>query len=114
MRSKFLSQSSKYAFSLKMINFRKNADCPASPDLLAFQNGETQPAETAFIRRHLLKCEFCAAEVELYARFPQSDEECAETEIPSALYELAEALLNNKQKNFSLLNKLLEVESIKI
>ncbi|MGI8468322.1 MAG: hypothetical protein ACR2N3_07705 [Pyrinomonadaceae bacterium] len=113
MRRNFLSRS-KFAFSLKMINFRKNVNCPPSQDLLAFQKGETQAAENAVIQKHLSKCEFCAAEIELYAHFPQAAEDCAETEIPPALYELAEAILNNRQKNFSLLNKLLEVESVKI
>ena len=113
MRKKFLSRSNS-VFSLKMINFRKNADCPTSQCLLAFQNGETSAAENIFIEKHLSECEFCAAEAELYARYPQADEEYSKTEIPAALYQLAEAILNNKQKNFLLLNKLLEIESIKI
>lgn len=107
MRRNFLSRNS-LAFSLKMINFRKNIDCPASPDLLAFQNGEIPAAQAKVIGEHLSNCEFCAAEIELYAHNEQSAEDCLETEIPRQLYELAEALLNNKQKNFSLLDKLLD------
>lgn len=97
-----------------MINFYKNASCPASPELLAFQNGEMSNEETEFIRRHLTDCEFCAAETEFYARFPQSEETCVETGIPAPLYQLAEALLGNKQKNFTLLKTMLgENESLK-
>jgi hypothetical protein len=93
--------------SLKMINFCKNATCPPSQSLLAFQKGETRNEENENIPKHLTSCEFCAAEVEFYARYPQSEDVCTETKIPLPLYQLAEALLGNKQKNFTLLNKLL-------
>jgi len=98
-----------------MINFCKNVSCPPSQDLLAFQCKETPAGEkSALVASHLAECEFCAAEVEFYEHFPQSSEECPESQIPAALYELAEALLNNRQKNFSTLNKLLTAESVKI
>jgi hypothetical protein len=101
--------------SLKMINFCKNTTCPSSQDLLAFQKGESRSEESKTIRAHLADCEFCAAEVEFYARFPQSEEPCSETKIPLPLYELAEALLSNKRKNFRLLKKLLsENESLRL
>jgi hypothetical protein len=102
-------------FSLKMVTFCKSANCPSSQKLLAFQNGETAERETQTIRTHLEGCEFCAAEVEFYAHYPQSDETISEVEIPLPLYELAEALLSNKHKDFSLLNKLLsETDGVKI
>ena len=41
------------------------------------------------------------------ANFPQSEEYVASVDIPLPLYQLAEALLGNGQKKFSLLNKLL-------
>ena len=98
---------------MKMINFCKNANCPPSQSLLAFQNGEIRIEEKKAILEHLITCEFCAVEVEFYARFPQSQEACQETEIPLPLYQLAEALLSNRQKKFTLLNKLLcENESL--
>ena len=90
-----------------MINFCKNATCPSSQDLLSFENGDIQSGESEDIRKHLTSCEFCAAEVEFYARFPQAEDVFTETKIPLPLYELAEALLSNRQKNFRLLNKLL-------
>ena len=95
------------AQSLKMINFCKNASCPSSPVLLDFQKGELSSGENEAIRGHLTECEFCAAETEFYARFPQSEDACIETSIPTPLYQLAEALLGNQQKNFILLKKLL-------
>jgi hypothetical protein len=97
-----------YMFSSKIITFCKSANCPASQKLLAFQNGEVSVEERETILRHLAACEFCAAEVEFYARYPQVEEEIvAKAEIPVPLFELASALLGNKHKDFSLLNQLL-------
>ena len=42
------------------------------------------------------------------------EETIVEVEIPLPLYELAEALLSNKHKEFSLLNKLLNESEVKI
>jgi hypothetical protein len=94
-------------FSIKMITFCKSVNCPTSQDLLAFQNKETAAKEAEAIESHLNLCEFCEAEVEFYANYPQSEEPCVTVEIPIPLYELAEALLNNKHKHFFSLNKLL-------
>jgi len=99
-----------------MINFCKNASCPASQKLLSFQNGEVSVEESKTISKHLGACEFCAAEVEFYAHYPQSEEETVtKVEIPVPLFELASALLGNKHKDFSLLDQLLcQNESVKI
>lgn len=98
-----------------MITFCKSANCPSSQKLLAFQNGELAEKDARQTQRHLVGCEFCAAEVEFYAHYPQSEETISEVEIPLPLYELAEALLSNRHKDFSLLNKLLsETDSVKI
>jgi hypothetical protein len=106
MKRNFLSYKNSM-FSLKMITFCKSVNCPASQDLLAFQKGETSVKENADIVRHLESCEFCAAEVEFYSHFPQSEEKIASADIPLPLYQLAEALLGSSKKKFSLLNKLL-------
>lgn len=55
---------------------------------------------------HLRFCEFCAAEVDLYAHYPPSEDKVENAEIPAPLYELAEALLSNKHKDNSLLKRL--------
>lgn len=102
-------------FSLKMITFCKNAYCPASQELLAFADGEILPNERRKIETHFGECEFCAAEVEFYTHYPQAEESVAKVEIPIPLYELAEALLGNKHKDFSTLNRLLcDNEGVKI
>lgn len=101
-------------FSLKMINFCKNTSCPHSQELLEYADGKTSLKEQRAIETHLASCDFCASEVEFYAHYPQSEESVAKAEIPIPLYELAEALLGNKHKDFFALNKLLcENEGVK-
>lgn len=90
-----------------MINFRKNENCPSSYNLLAFQSGDLLNKGGDSIRLHLATCEFCSAEVEFYAHYPQADDLVEAAEIPVPLFELAEALLRNKHKDFSMLNSLL-------
>lgn len=90
-----------------MINFCKNANCPPSSDLLAFQNADVSIRKNREIRRHLETCEFCQSEVEFYAHYPQTDEKIETVEIPKPLYELALALLSNRHNDFSTLNKML-------
>ena len=92
---------------LKMTTFGKNATCPASQDLLAFEKGETSFRDNAKIKQHLGICELCSAEVELYSRFPQPNETVTCEEMPLPLHQLAEALLANSHKEFSLFQKLL-------
>lgn len=106
MKRKFMSFDDS-SVSMKMIAFNKDVNCPASQDLLAFQKGETSIAENKEILRHLESCEFCAAEIEFYAHVSPAEETIASVDIPRPLFELAEALLSNGQKKFSLLNKLL-------
>lgn len=102
-------------FSLKMVTFCKSVNCPSSQQLLAFENGEGAAKEREKIETHLEWCEFCQSEVEFYAHYPQAEETVPKVEIPIPLYELAEALLSNKHKDFLVLNKLLcENESVKI
>lgn len=96
-------------FSLRMVNFRKSAQCPASEELLAYQNGELSPRDQLDVHRHIIDCEFCEAEVELYTDYPVATDECSSAvgEMPRALYELADALLKKKYEDNLLLNKLL-------
>ena len=87
--------------------------CPSSENLLAFESGESSTAEIEHVEAHLSICEFCASEVEFYARYPPSEESVAKVEIPLPLYELAHALLNIKHKDYSVLNELFsEKESV--
>ena len=99
-------------FSITMISFRKNKTCPSSQEILDFQTDETLNGKNDVIREHLGICEFCAAEVEFYAHYPQAEENVTVTEIPPPLFELAQALLCNKEKNVNLLNKLIEKDNL--
>jgi hypothetical protein len=102
-------------FSLKMVTFCKSTNCPSSQDLLAFVDSKIPAKEREKVETHLGLCEFCAAEIEFYEHYPQAEEPVAKVEIPIPLYELAEALLGNKHKDFFTLNKLLcEKASVKI
>jgi len=80
-----------------MERFRKTEDCPSSEELLTFQSGEIDPAAKGNVRRHLMSCEFCAAEVEMYGLYPPSEESVIPDTIPEPLYELAEALLHKRR-----------------
>jgi hypothetical protein len=106
-----------FMFSFKMANFRKNSECPSSQELLRFQKSESSRG-CRKIKKHITECEFCAAELGFYARFPQSEETSfiqPPSEIPAPLYELAEAILSKKYLDYSMLNKLLgENESVKV
>src|SRR5688572_10673535 len=94
-----------------MTNFSKSDDCPSSQELNAFEQGEIAVGDGRVIRQHLRSCEFCAAESDFYARFPQPLEiEPAElpenASIPQPLRELAETLMN-KNRGSSALESLL-------
>ncbi len=98
----------------KMAKFCKSEDCPTSEDLLAFQIGDTPLGEGAGIRKHLVVCEFCSAEVEFYESYPQADdreESIAADAMPRPLYELAEALLTKKRDD-DFFDRLLEDEDL--
>ncbi len=95
-------------FNLTMIGFHKHTSCPSSQDLLNFKDNEVTTGQAKIIREHLTVCDFCGAETEFYMHCPRvGDEQIKVTEIPAPLYELAEALLNNQHRDFSLLTKLL-------
>jgi len=96
-------------FSSKEIpGFCKSEACPSSQELLQYENGDLSRERTMGIGKHLLKCEFCEAEVEFYSHYPQEETAATEAgEIPAPLFELAEALLKNRQNDLLSLNALL-------
>jgi|CXWL01.1.fsa_nt_gi hypothetical protein len=101
-------------FASKKTGFCKNEDCPSSHELLDFQKGETPNPRGGEISRHLRSCEFCSAEVEFYSHYPQTDisnEQNEIAEIPAPLFELAEALLKNRQADARSLDSLLKEKS---
>lgn len=93
-----------------MTGFYKDENCPASFDLVAFEEGELTPAQSLAIMEHLEACEFCAAEAEFYSMYPQDDTPADTGQpaaIPTPLFELAEALLKKKHADPSSLKDLL-------
>lgn len=98
-----------------MTNFSKTDNCPSSQELNAFEQGEIALEDGRAIRQHLRGCEFCAAESDFYARFPQPVElefsDPAEYQtMPQPLRELAETMLN-KHHGSSALESLLKTEN---
>ena len=77
-----------------MESFCKTEDCPASEKLAALRNCDV--ADEA-VRRHLSNCEFCAAELEFYRRYPPREEKVELENIPEPLFELADALLHKRR-----------------
>ena len=85
-----------------MQSFYKTEDCPASEILAALRGPKIESDE---LRLHLADCEFCAAELEFYRRFPPREERVEPANIPEPLFQLADELLH-KKKDFSELYKL--------
>ena len=76
-----------------MADFEKKMNCPSSFDLFEFSEAIVDKKIASSIGLHLSRCEFCAAEVELYTHFPPGDEEeILACEIPRHLYELADSI----------------------
>jgi hypothetical protein len=93
--------------SSTMTGFCKNEDCPSSQELLNYENGDLPRSRSTEIGRHLSTCEFCSAEVEFYSHYPPEEGASEISEIPAPLYELAEAILKNRNSDSSSLYSLL-------
>ena len=92
-----------------MLSFKKDKDCPTSEELLSFQKGEAPRNAVRSIYDHLLTCDFCGAESQFYSNFPTEGEEKVRVEqIPTHLFELAEAILKNKNEGGRLISKLIQ------
>jgi hypothetical protein len=93
--------------SNKTTGFRKNETCPTSNELLEFQKGGIAAKRRSEVLTHTERCEFCAAELELYFHYPQQEGETERVEsvaIPAPLFQLAEALLRKKHSDPSSLD----------
>ena len=77
--------------------FGKKESCPTSVELSAAAAGEKKPTNIAKFRWHLTFCDFCAAEFELYLRFPPDETLVEPTPIPKHLFDLAESILKRKK-----------------
>jgi anti-sigma factor RsiW len=97
-----------------MATFRKQEDCPASQQLLAYQLGDLEQADARAIGKHLATCEFCSSEVEFYEHYPvakEAEESPSETKMPQPLYELAESILNRSRGKQSIADMMKEIDA---
>ena len=97
-----------------MATFRKQEDCPASQQLLAYQQGDIGLEDGRAIGKHLSVCEFCSSEVEFYEHYPvakEVEESPAETKMPQPLYELAESILNRSRGKQSIAEMMKDVDA---
>ena len=78
-----------------MKSFCKQAECPTSEELVALQNTDAR-SYTEELDRHLSICEFCSAEASFYRLHPPTPENVEIEQMPQALYELADALMEKK------------------
>ncbi len=83
------------AGSALMSTFAKTLACPSSFDLAEYSAGELDTFWQSIIKRHFASCDFCAAEAELYRRFPLTKyKPIPAPPVPEPLKELADALLS--------------------
>ena len=97
-----------------MATFRKQEDCPASQQLLAYQQGDLGLEDGRLIGKHLAACEFCSSEVEFYEHYPvarEVEESPSETKMPAPLYELAESILNRTRGKQSIADMMKEIDA---
>jgi hypothetical protein len=79
--------------SRKQLTFRKTAACPASSTLLSYGAEKLSPEIVALVRKHLIVCEFCNAELRLLAHHKPATRTTQTPEIPMNLRILAESIL---------------------
>src|SRR4051794_38968277 len=72
-RLKSVSVKSVFMVPTNILDFCKNGDCPSSIELLDHQNGKGSRSVRHRISGHLEACDFCAAELNFYKKFPQED-----------------------------------------
>lgn len=87
-----------------MESFCKTEDCPTSEVVAAIRDRGT---ESERVRIHLLACEFCAAELDLYRHYAPTEEKVEPATIPRPLFDLADALLH-KRRDLTALYRLVE------
>ncbi len=95
-----------------MAKFCKSKGCPSSQQVLAFQTGNIDAGSETKIRQHIADCDFCAAEADFYASYPQDEVQIKPAEIPKPLFELAEALLTKRSADDHFLSLMKDVSLI--
>ena len=75
------------------LNFRKTGACPASSTLLSYRSEKLSPEIEALVRKHLVDCEFCNAELRLLAHHQPPRRLPRTPKMPANLRILAESIL---------------------
>ena len=75
--------------------FKKERHCPSSQDLASYHQRHLASSQDSHITAHLPTCDFCAAELQLFSKFPSVGQPSECPPMPAALRALAEALLVN-------------------
>jgi hypothetical protein len=92
-------------------HFCKRGVCPTAETLLGFHRAELSATKARCVSEHLTECEFCCAEFDFLTAYPPNEEKITNAEMPSALRDLAEALLGGRQGEFRLLDKMLDAKN---
>jgi len=83
----------------KKIQFRKTAACPSATTLLYYRSEKLSNEISTLVGYHLVKCEFCRAELMLLAHHRRrTKNEERPPEIPMNLRILAESLLSHSSR----------------
>lgn len=83
--------------SVRTVEFRKTAGCPASVTLLYFQRNDLPAEAVTGVKNHLEECDFCAAELPLLAHHSPDSGAYRVPEIPMNLRMLAESILGRNE-----------------
>ncbi|MEP6923555.1 MAG: hypothetical protein ABI954_03740 [Pyrinomonadaceae bacterium] len=76
--------------------FCKSRNCPLTEEIRLFANDELETDEARTVVKHLEECEFCSAEVQFLANFPERGETLPVPELPFQLRQLADIMLAEK------------------
>src|SRR6187549_2660267 len=74
-------------------SFKKGLYCPSATKLVTYSCNDLSSKEMEHVRVHLLRCDFCSAELSLLTRHPPVSEEVLTPVMPNHLRLLAKALL---------------------
>ena len=78
-------------------SFNKELTCPSANQLVTYSCEGLSSKEMERVRGHLIRCDFCSAELHLLKRHPPVTEEVLVPAMPNHLRLLAEALLSGRR-----------------
>ena len=77
-------------------SFSKGLTCPSANRLVTYSCEGLSSTEMERVRGHLVRCDFCSAELSLLMRHPPMTDEVLTPAMPSHLRLLAKALLTGR------------------